>query len=266
MIADGAVLRRLSAVRIVVATLMLLRLTPLVALLPHVGNGESGWWGWPDGRWTTTLGPSLPMVVVRGSIVVRTIAAAALLVGARARWAGIVLTLASVLVVSQDAFAATHTLRLLAIVGVLVAIDGGCSRAWLPDRPIAPTASLWLLRAFVVSVYAWSVVAKLNADWISGRTLGAFYRDGLVPGLGASFALSTPRRCAATAIGVLGFEAALGPALLHPRTRRIGWIVAIGFHVALEIVVRPDVFGLIMIALLAAFTSTDRARADPPQS
>jgi hypothetical protein len=154
---------------------------------------------------------------------------------------------------SQDAYAATHTLRLLFVAAGLVAIDGGCARALVPDRPRAPPASLGLVRAFVVSVYAWSAVAKLGAEWMSGRTIAAFRDDGLIAGLGAKVLLATPARCEACAIAVFVLEASLGPALLHRRTRAVALAIAIAFHVALEIVVRPDLFGFVMLVLLYAF-------------
>ena len=253
--------RRLATIRIGIAAVILARSTPVFGWLR--GAYASGWWGWPDGRWTTTFGPSIPPAATRGLVVVRILAAAALLVGARARWAGVVLTAASLAVLSQDAFAATHTLRLLSVTAALVAIDGGCTRAWLPDRPIAPHASVWLLRAFVVSIYAWSAIAKMNGDWISGRTIAAFHHDGLVAEPGVSWLLATPRRCAVLSVSVASFETLLVPALLHPRARTIAWLAAISFHVALEVFVRPDVFGLAMIVLLLSFASSDPARADP---
>jgi hypothetical protein len=261
--------RRLSAIRIAVGALLIVRTTPLVALVPGPAH-TNVWMGWPDGRWTTTLATAVPAIAIRALVVVRTLGAAALMLGVRARWTGIVAASAAIAVLTQDAFAATHTLRLLFAATGLVAIDGGCARAIVADRPFAPRASLGLLRAFVVSVYAWSAVAKLGAEWMSGRTIAAFRDDGLIAGIGARVLLATPARCEAIAIAVFALEALLGPALLFRRTRATALVVAVAFHVVLEIVVHPDLFGFVMLALLVSFVGDDQKAVDsgtqPPPS
>lgn len=253
---ESATTRRLATIRIAVALIVLVRTTPLFSFF-SAAQAE-GWWGWPEGGFTTTLGPPLPTSLVAALVVVRTFGAVALLLGVRSRASGFVTSAAAIVVVAQDAFAATHTARLLALAPALVGLDGGCTRALVRDRPLAPAASLALLRAFVASIYLWSAIAKMNVDWWSGRTLQAFRDEGLIAGFGTPALLATGARRSACAIGVFVFELLVGPALLSTRTRRIALAAAIAFHVALQVLVRPDVFGFVMIALLPAFSKEGR--------
>jgi hypothetical protein len=258
---DRPALRALALVRIAVGALLILRTTPLLAPLHlHFLRDVAPLLGWPDrGFHAPFPGLGLPAAVVAGLCVVRTAAALALLAGVWSRVAGVAAGLTGYLVLAQDEIGFVQTLHLLYGSALLVGLtDAGAALALVPDRPRAPRSGLWLLRLWVASVYAWAGLAKLHADWLDGRALGFFLESGALGGPLAGALLATPWRCALVARVVLAGELALGPALVHPRTRRFGLLAALAFHLGIELMARPDLLGWIMTSLLVAFLPPDR--------
>jgi hypothetical protein len=77
---------------------------------------------------------------------------------------------------SQDALCFINTLHLLFLATILLALtDAGCTRALWPDPPGSARSGLWLVRCSVVSVYAWSGIAKLQSNWLHGEALDALF-------------------------------------------------------------------------------------------
>ena len=217
--------------------------------------------GWPDARFHIALF-ALPVWLVAALVIVRTIAALAFTAGVRAREAGILASVAGYVVLSQDALAYVNTLQLLFVSTFILAItDSSCELALRPVAPRAPTSSVWLVRAICLSVYAFSGIAKLNAQFLSGRALLWFHDDGLFRGPIAELVCANARRAQFASIAVVCAELSLPLLLVAPRTRRAALYAAVAFHVVLELTVHPDVFGWIMAALLASFAITsERAR------
>jgi hypothetical protein len=248
-------LRSLAVARIAIAALLLVRTTPiLVPLHAHWTYDTVPLLGWPHTGWTLTLGPPLPNALVASLCVVRTVAALALLVGLAPAVSGAICGACGLLVLAQDVFATTNTLRLLYLSAiVLAATDCASVASVAPRSPRAPASSQWLVRCWVLSIYAWAAISKLDADWLSGNTLALFRSSGLLRGPLAGALLSTHGQRIVGAWLALTCESALVVLLPIPRTRRIGLALAVAMHLAFQLVVEPDLLGWAMLGLLVVF-------------
>ncbi len=243
--------RALAIVRIALGAIFLARTTGLFVPL---GFRFAQWplLGWPDGKWHIAF-VALPSSVVMVLAVARTIAAACFLLGYRARAFGIVASLAGYAVLAQDALAYVNSLHLLFLSTLVVALtDCSSELAVRKEPPRSVDSSTWLVRATPMSVYAFSAIAKLNAQFLSGRALLAFCADGAVHGLGR-VACASPPRAELASLLVVATELALPVALFVRRTRRAALVVAVALHVGLELSIGPDVLGWTMLALLVSF-------------
>jgi hypothetical protein len=255
--ADQAALTPLAWARIAFAAVVLIRTTPLIALIdPAIGADAVPLLGWPHpGQFRAALlGIVLPALVVQLLCLVRTAAAVLLLLGYRPLWSGLVTGLVAYAVLLQDVFSFTFTQHLLFVgAAVLGLTDCAAVLAVRPEPPRAPRTSYLLLWSLPTSVYFWAAFAKLRRDWLDGRTLGLFFQEGKLRGPLARLLLEDPSRRAAAAVAVVLTELALVPLLWTKRTRWLGVITAIGFHATIEAIARPDVFGWAMVALALSF-------------
>jgi len=261
--AEAGDLRSLALARIAIGAILLARTTPLLAPLHlHFLGDTSPLLGWPDRGWHAPLfGIALPAALVAALCLIRTAASIALLLGVFSRPAGIAAGVTGYLVVAQDELAFVQTLHLLFGSAILLGLgDAGAAFALRPDRPRAPASSVWLLRIWVASVYAWAALAKLQPDWLDGRAFAFFQESHALRGPIADALLATSARRILLARGVAAIELLLGPALLFRRTRRIALPMAFAFHVGIELMSRPDFIGWTMAALLLCFLPSHGAQ------
>jgi hypothetical protein len=257
-------LRPLAWGRIALGILFLLRTTPLLipVRLPFA-TGTVPLLGWPSAAWHgAAIGVVLPSSVLRIACIVRTVSALGFTLGVWTRACGIAAGLTGYLVMFQSPFGFVATLHLLFQGAIVLALtDAGSELALVPARPLAPRSSLWLVRVFLASIYFWAGVAKLNADWLSGRTFLLFRADGLLSGPFSDFVLASGlgRRVVAHIIATT--ELLLPALFFWGKTRRIAPWIALGMHAAIELAARPDLLGWEMAALLLCLWPTDR-RAD----
>lgn len=248
----------LALSRTAFALVFLLRTTPLLSSCdPRFLRGTNGWLGWPDSGWHIPVhGVALPAAVVMALVVLRTLGALALLLGAYPRVSGLVAGIAGYLVLAQDAFGYMHHLHMLYLGAIVFA---------LVDRE-APRSSLMMLRLFVASIYVWAVIGKLASEWGTGVPLSAFLGNGALDRDLVGTLLATPERCAIAEIVVMVVEAALAAGLLWPRTRKIALVCAFAMHIGFEIIGRVDSIGWQMLALLLVFTGSEPRRTDTRSS
>lgn len=258
-------LRPLGYARVAIGTIFLVRSTPLLRLVPGLFENHGGpLYGWPEGGLRVALfGLVLPVVVIKALIVVRTVAALLFTVGVATRVAGVVAVVAAYLVYAQEPFSLIFTLHALYLSMLLLAVsDATAVVALRPTQVRSPSSSVGLLRAFVVSIYAWSAIAKLRPGWLDGTALRALHEVGALTNVDWLFA--NEPRARTTAIAIVVAELTLGPLLIVRRTRAVAIVAACAFHGVLELAAHPDVFGWVMIALVAgSFTSrrpSDRIR------
>ena len=162
--------RRLGALRIFVGALFLIRTTPLLYLVPGLRENHGGpLFGWPDGELRAGFaGVVLPVLAVEVLVVLRTVAAALFCAGIFARPAGIAAALLGYVVWSQEPFSFIFTLHTLYLSTALLALTDARS----------PRSSIALMRAFIVSIYAWSALGKLHHRWLDGSVLRTLRDSG----------------------------------------------------------------------------------------
>jgi hypothetical protein len=254
--AAAGTLEALGRARVALGCIFLLRTTPLLAPL-HIPRFSDAYplLGWPDAHaHLAPFIPALPDDARAVLCIVRTIAVVAFSAGLWARPAGLLAGALGYLTILQDPahfYATFHVLFLGAMVLSCTDAVGQC--AVYPRAAQSPTSSAWLVRAWVASIYAWAAIAKLRADWLDGRTLELFMRGAMLRPFVVRHFLATTGQRAFLACAVVVLELTLAPLLLYPRTRRLGLLLALAMHAALEFAAAPDVFGWAMVALLLAF-------------
>jgi hypothetical protein len=260
----AAELRPLAWARIAFASVILIRTTPLIRWIdPTIGGDVRTLMGWPRagaGMHAAVFDWQLGPGVVMALCVLRTVSAALLLLGWRPLVTGLVTGALGYVVMLQDVFSFTFTQTLLFLgSAVLATTDCAAELSVRPEPPRSPRTSLYLVWAFVTSVYFWAAFCKLRRDWLDGRTLALFHDEGRLRGPLADFLLATAGRRAFAGTAVAATELSLVALLWLPRTRWLGLALALGLHVSIEIVARPDVFGWAMLSLLLSFVPLARA-------
>lgn len=255
-------LRPLGWSRAAIGAVFLARTTPL--LWPIDRRFVDAWplLGWPQGGFNVEPALiALPSSLVAALCIARTIGAGLLMFGVWSRVAGIAAGVFGYLVLFQNPFGFSFTLHLLYQAAILLAVcDADSAFALRPRPPRAPLSSVWLIRLFVASIYCWAAIYKIGPDWLDGRTLELFHREGTIHGALADEMLRTPGLRAFTGTGIALLELTLGPALLWQRTRRVALVVAYAFHAALELGARPELLGWGMASLLLCFLNPHEAR------
>jgi hypothetical protein len=131
--------------------------------------------------------------------------------------------------------------------------DSGASLALQPSPAGDARASLWLVRSFVASIYAWSAIAKMRGPWLDGTTLAALHAGHFLRGHLVDLVTATVPARVATSISVVVLELGLGPLLLNRKTRVLGLAAAVAMHALYEVSAKPDVMALVVMSLLCAF-------------
>jgi predicted DCC family thiol-disulfide oxidoreductase YuxK len=240
------------------------------AELPH-----RTWLSWsPD-----VLGPVMGSIVLLAWLA----AAVALTVGIRPRLAASVLALLSGLLVLDSRLYNQH-LYLLGLVCLLVALAGvwpdGRARARgsergrergrervggaestvdesTPDESTVDAWPLFLLRLQTSLVYAFGAVAKLSADFVTGRVLYSVLVGQPIAGLLGSLT-TEPRFLVSISVAAVAAELFLAVAPWIPRARGLLLAVAGPFHLGMLVMLPPDlvgfvallVFGLLQLSVL----------------
>lgn len=124
-----------------------------------------------------------------------------------------------------------------------------------------PAWTLYLLRAQVASVYLWAGLAKLNPDWLLAaqplRTwLGARADVPLVGPL-----LAQPLTAYVMSWSGALYDLLIPVLLLVPRTRALGLVLVVGFHVAVGLLFPIGIFPLLMMASATLFLDPSWPRA-----
>jgi len=256
-------LRPLAWSRIGLASVLLVRTTPLIgALDPRVGSDVRVLLGWPlDGQPRSPAFFALSDGTIQALCLLRTAGALGLLLGYRPLLSGLTAAVAGYLVLLQNAFAFNFTHHLLLVGAFALALtDCAATLSVRPEPPRSPATSLGLVRGLVVSIYFWAACAKMRADWFDGRTLGLFYGEGKLNGPVADLLLGTAWRRAAAGKLVVLTELSLVGLLLWRPSRWVGLAVAFCMHMTFEAAARPDAISWAMLSLLLCFVPVDGPR------
>jgi hypothetical protein len=117
----------------------------------------------------------------------------------------------------------------------------------------APAWGLWLLRAQMGIVYFYAGLAKLtSSDWLHGHPMDAYLGNHPeFPLLGAWFDEGWLTDFASYA-GML-FDLSIVPLLLWPRTRLLGVVLAVGFHLSNSLIFDIEVFPWLAVVATLLF-------------
>lgn len=248
--------------RIGIGGLILLRTTPLLAALdiPWL-RSTAPLLGWPTGGFDLGF---LPPSMIQALCVVRTIAAVCFTLGLGTRLAGLACGLTGLLVAAQYPLGFFFTIYLLYQAAILLACTDAASQLVLrASKAPAQVGGVWLLRAFVASIYFWAGVYKLRPDWLDGRTLELFHQPAAIHGFLADLLFGKAWAPPLAAKAVAGLELCMGPLLLWPTSRRFALLAAYAFHVTLELSAHPDMLGWSMMVLLLCFVPRGRRGRRP---
>ncbi len=104
------------------------------------------------------------------------------------------------------------------------------ARLWSGLRgQTVPRWSVWLLRFQIGLVYSYAAVAKMNPDWLRGEPMGMWLAERSdYPILGELFVHEWAGYVAA--YSSLAFDLMITPLMLMRRTRLIGFVWAVSFH------------------------------------
>ncbi len=123
-----------------------------------------------------------------------------------------------------------------------------------------PRGSYWLLRGQMTIVYFYAGVAKLNPDWLWRaeplRAWLATYSD--TPLLGAW--VEQPWLAPLMSWGGLVYDLSIAPLLLWRRTRPLGVVFALGFHLTVGWMFPIGVFPWVMLVAMTVFFQPDWPR------
>jgi hypothetical protein len=258
-------LTRLGTIRVLVGILLLVRTTPLFFLVPGLVRHHGGpLLGWPDGELHAAYGGlTFPPALTKTLVVFRMIGVVLFLLGVHARVAGIAVAVLGYLVWSQEPFSFIFTLHTLYLATAILALtDAVAARALRPARVLSLETSVALVRAFVLSIYAWSAIAKLRGQWLDGSVLRVLRDGGFVSGPIARHVLATDLGLHVAAWATPLVELSLVPLLALRRTRAIGVALACVLHGVFEISMHPDVFGWLLVSLLVAFWPEKNEKKD----
>ncbi len=178
--------------------------------------------------------------------------------GWRTRWAAAGLFVTNTFIFLADSsFFQNHEYLLSLLALLLVALP--TDRRWslaaraAPERP--PTVArgvVWLLRFQIGVPYFYGGLAKFNSDWYRGEPLRMWLAERTDIGP-IDAVLTTEWAVMGMAWGALVFDLAIVALLLHPRTRRPAFVVAVCFHVTNAWLFGLFIFPWLMIAATIIF-------------
>jgi predicted DCC family thiol-disulfide oxidoreductase YuxK len=209
--------------------------------------------------WTPRVGFGLAWVL----IAVWVASVTALMLGWHGRAAGVVLTatLASVLVLDQQLYS-NHLYLMATACGLLTLADSSAAISLDArregERSTVTAWPVWLLRMQVSIVYAFTALAKLNPDFLSGSVVASYLRRSgplAVPDAWRSF-----EPMFILSLLAVGAEAFLVFALWPKRWRPAGFVVGLGLHLFITIWLDPPfqllAFSILMLSLYLVFLPT----------
>lgn len=262
--------RPLALLRIAVGPIVLAHLRPFLETVARGGAYDDVFWQ-PLLPWA----PSVPGAAWRVAIVAAAVGAVAVSFGVATR---VTLPLTALLVTGNVLLSRTHihhnrAFLVLLLLG-LAALPAG--RVWSVDAwwrrragraPRPPSRARWALdglRFCLASVYLASGTSKLlDPDWWGGRVTAIRVQRsvGRMADLGVpawlTDLLADPGVHVVAAKVVVLTELAIGAGLLVPRTRRWAVLLAVAFHLSIEVSASVQIFSYAGIAALLVWADPE---------
>lgn len=212
--------------------------------------------------------PEPSMALAIAIVILWLVAAALFTIGWRVAITGPVLLAAIVasLVVDQQTYG-NHVYLMAWIVFLLTLADSGAGLSVSSeDRPIVRWPVL-LLMAQLSVVYGFSGITKLNEFFLSGATMAAVLRDGVIP---FPESLRIPEFLSVLAPAVVFVELFIAVMIWRPSFRSAAFVLGIGLHVSITLLMAPTtqllVFSLEMLALYPLFLGDAPLNVAAPES
>ncbi len=211
-------------------------------VLPAMHFTYAGFW------WVRPL-PAAGMTVL---FVLLAVCAAFVAVGLFTRWAALLFGLGfGYVFLLERALYLNHDYLSVLLAFVLAVVPAGRTlsldaRLWPSARETIPRWTLWFARFHIALPYVFGGIAKLRADWLRGQPLSTWIAEGPLPLLlGPVFA--ERRVGVAFAWGGMLFDLAVVPLLLWRRTRTLGVVLTVTFHLLNATMFDIGVFPWLMI-------------------
>lgn len=168
-------------------------------------------------------------------------------------------TAATVLLLDQQTY--SNHMVLLMMLALFLGMSGSHC-AWSLSRSAhktdVPYWPAFLIKSQISILYAWTAIAKINSQYLSGEVLSTFMQPWMpVP----------DEFLPAAAILSVMTEAFLAVALWIPQTRKIAFLVGGGLHIGIVVALDSPAplvgFGLLMLSAYVLFASGDRHNQMP---
>lgn len=246
--------RALGLARILVGFAAVIKAGQIWFLLMTLAEPATLLTPWFD--WLPSSSPALA-----GALVVVWIAAALLFsIGWHVPVSGttLLLTVAATVSLDQQLYG-NHVYLLVWLVLLMLVADAGAGlTVGNRDRRVVRWPVLLIM--FQLSlVYGFSALSKLNEDFLSGLVLAGVLRGGIIP---FPDSLRTPSFLSVIAALAVMTELFIALFIWRARLRPAVFIVGLGFHVSLILLMAPTVelvvFALQMLALYPLFLGTDK--------
>lgn len=209
--------------------------------------------------------PSLGLVVA--IVVVWFVGGVLFTIGWKTRLVGPVLLAAIVANLALDQQTYDNHVYLMAwLVFLLTLADAGAGlTVTRRDRPVVRWPVVLLMTQASV-VYGFSGLTKLNELFLSGATLSAVLREGVIP---LPEILRTPGILSALAAVVVFVELFIAVMLWRPRFRPAAFVLGLGLHASITLLMASTVqllvFSLEMLALYPLFLGDGRLTVATPE-
>lgn len=170
------------------------------------------------------------------------------------------------LVVDQQTYG-NHVYLMAWLVLLLTLADSGAGLSVSSqDRPIVRWPVLLLMTQLSV-VYGFSGITKLNEFFLSGATMAAVLRDGVIP---FPEMLRTPGFLSVLAPAVVFVELFIAVMIWRPFFRSAAFVLGLGIHVSITLLMAPTtqllVFSLEMLALYPLFLGDATLNVAAPET
>lgn len=232
--------RPLAAARIMVGLVSLGFTFEWIRILVRASSGK--YLAMPVIAGLPTLGPEL----VWGLFAVSLGASTAMVLGVAGRLPAVLVSLTTAAVLLADQQTYSNHMVLLMMLALFLGASGS-AQAWALFRRSrqaeVPYWPAFLIMAQITTLYAWTAVAKINPQYLSGEVLGEFLHpwvpipENLLP-----------------AVSVLSVvtEAFLAVALWIPKARKLAFIVGGGLHIGIVVLLGSPApligFGMLMLS------------------
>lgn len=156
----------------------------------------------------------------------------------------IALTTAAVLLADQQTYS-NHMVLLMMLALFLGA--SGSANAWALPRRFRPAQvpywPVFLIKVQITTLYAWTAVAKVNPQYLSGEVLGEYLH---------SWAPIPDNSLSAVAVLSVATEAFLSISLWIPKAQKVSFVVGAGLHIGIVVLLGSPApligFGMLMLS------------------